>query len=216
MELTKATADMTGRMLNEAGLSIDGSSALHVESFQQTGGSTVLKGGTLGASGAFGVQIAAGELSGHGSIDGRLVMSVDGVLSAGDSSDATQRFNVAAGLDLLGGTFAVDLGGTSAGDHDLLDVTGAATLGGTLKVALLGGFKPVLGDAFDIILADGITGTFASMLLPTLSDGLFFKTINGGNFFRLEVAAVPLPAPALLLGGGVAVLGFATRRRQCV
>ena len=65
----------------------------------------------------------------------------------------------------------------------------------------------MLGDAFDIILADSITGAFGTVLLPTLGDGLEFTTFNGGGFFRLQVAAVPLPAPALLLGGALAVLG---------
>ncbi len=174
---------------------------------------TPCKGGTLGASDAFGVQFAGGELRGNGSIDGRLVLSASGVLTPGDANDETGEFDVAAGLDLLGGTFAVDLGGTARADYDVLDVHGAAHLGGTLKVSLLSGFVPVLGDAFDIILADSISGAFGAMLLPTLGDGLKFTTINTGSFFRLQVAAVPLPAPALLLGGALGVLGWASRRR---
>ena len=197
------------------GISIDGVQAtLQTVKFQQLTGTTFINGGTLGASGEFGVQFAGGELSGHGTIAGKLAMSVDGVLTAGDSLDATQRFDVTAGLDLLGGTFAVDLGGTLSADYDLLDVAGAATLGGILKVSLLDGFAPLLGDAFDIILADSISGAFGSILLPSLGDGLKFTTLNGGSFFRLQVAAVPLPAPALLLGGALGVLGLAARRRQ--
>ena len=199
------------------GISIDGVQAtLKTVKFQQLSGTTFINGGTLGASGEFGVQFAGGELTGHGIIAGKLTMSVAGVLIPGDTLDATQRFDVTAGLDLLGGTFAVDLGGTSSGDYDLLDVAGVATLGGILKISLLDGFDPVLGDAFDIILADSISGAFGTVLLPTLGDGLEFTTFNGGSFFRLQVAAVPLPAPALLLGGALAVLCWAARRRQRV
>jgi len=197
------------------GITIDGVDAqLQTVTFQQLSGTTAINGGTLAASGAFGAQFVGGELLGHGVIAGKLVLNGDAVLAAGDINDATQSFDVTAGLDLLGGTFAVDLAGTSSNDYDLLDVSGAALLGGTLKVSLLSGFNPVLGDAFDIILADSITGTFGNILLPTLSDGLKFTTINGGSFYRLEVAAVPLPAPALLLGGALGILGVAARRRS--
>ncbi|MCC6706959.1 MAG: hypothetical protein IT492_05265, partial [Gammaproteobacteria bacterium] len=196
------------------GITIDGVQA-HMDTvkFQQLAGFTAINGGALGASDAFGVQFAGGELRGNGSIDGRLVLSASGVLTPGDANDETGEFDVAAGLDLLGGTFAVDLGGTARADYDVLDVHGAAHLGGTLKVSLLSGFVPVLGDAFEIILADSISGAFGAMLLPTLGDGLKFTTINTGSFFRLQVAAVPLPAPALLLGGALGVLGWASRRR---
>lgn len=196
------------------GITIDGVDAsMQTGKFQQQAGTTFVNGGTLGASSAFGVQIVGGELTGHGNIDGRLVMDGEGALNAGDANDATQRFDIAAGLALLGGSFAVDLGGTADSDHDLLDVTGAATLGGTLRVALESGYVPILGDAFDIILADSITGAFGNILLPTLGNGLKFTTMNGGSFFRLEVAAVPLPAPALLLSGALGVLGYTARRR---
>ncbi len=199
------------------GISIDGVQAtLKTGKFQQLSGTTSINSGTLGASGEFGVQIAGGDLIGHGTIAGKLVMSVDGVLNPGDSADPTGHFDVSSGLDLLGGRFAVDLGGTNPTDYDVLNVHGAATLGGKLNVALLSGYTPVLGDAFDIILADSITGAFGTILLPTLSDGLKFTTLNGGTFFRLQVAAVPLPAPALLLGGALGALGFVARRRQRV
>jgi hypothetical protein len=196
------------------GISIDGVQA-HFDTvkFQQLLGATSINGGTLGASDAFGVQIAGGELRGHGSIDGRLVVTADGLLTPGDALDASGEFDVAAGLALLGGSFAVDLGGTARDEHDVLDVHGDATLGGTLSVSLLSGYVPVLGDAFDIILADSISGAFGNILLPTLGNGLKFTTLNGGSFFRLQVAAVPLPAPAWLLCGALGILGSLSRRR---
>ena len=222
LDVAGGSAELTGRVLNGALLSIDATSSLSAERFQQTALNlgtlvqTYLRGGSLGASGDFGVQVAVGELRGHGTIDGKLTLTGSGLLAPDESevSDMTGRLDVKAGLELLGGSFAVDLGGTSPSDYDLLDVDGAATLGGTLKVVLLDGFKPILGDAFDIILADSIGGAFGNILLPTLSDGLKFTTLNGGTFFRLQVASVPLPAPALLLGGALGVLGYTARRRR--
>ncbi len=211
-----ANVDLTGRLMNSAMLTIDASSAVHTAEFQQTAGHTDITGGTLGASNEFGVQIAGGEFRGHGTIDGKLVLSGSGLLSLDDtpSTDSIGHFDVMAGLALLGGTFVADLAGSAAGAYDLLDVQGAATLGGTLKVALLDGYNPILGDAFDIILANSISGAFGTILLPALSDGLTFTTINGGTFFRLQVTAVPVPAPVLLLGGALSVLGYYARRRR--
>ena len=211
-----AAVDLTGRLLNSAVLDIDATSVVRTAEFQQSGGYTSIKGGTLGASSDFGVQIAAGEFRGHGTIDGKLVLSGTGLLAVDDIPffDSVSHFDVMAGLELLGGTFVADLAGTALGGYDVLNVQGATILGGTLKVALLDGFKPMLGDAFDIILADSIAGAFGTIVLPTLSDGLKFTTLNGGTFFRLQVAAVPLPAPALLLGGALGVLGYTGRRRR--
>ena len=213
VDVNHATVEITGRLINSARLNIDGSASVHTGSFQQTAGLTHIAGGTLGASDDFGVQVAGGEIRGHGTIDGRLVLSANGLLAAGDSADNSGRFDVAGALDLLGGHFAVDLGGSAATDYDRIAVHGAATLGGSLEVALLDDFNPLLGDVFDIILADSINGVFGNIALPTLGDGLKFITVNGGTFFRLQVAAVPLPAPILLLGGAVALLGYHTRRR---
>lgn len=170
----------------------------------------------MGASDDFGVQIAGGEFRGHGTIDGKLVLSGTGLLSLDNipSADSIAHLDVMAGLELLGGTFVADLAGTAFADHDVLNVQGAATLGGTLKVVLLDGYNPILGDAFDIILADSISGAFGTIVLPGLSDGLKFTTINGGTFFRLQVTAVPLPAPPVLLGGALSVLGYCARRRR--
>ena len=211
-----ATVGLTGRLMNSALLTIDGTSVVHTAAFQQTAGYTSITGGTLSASDDFGVQIAGGEFRGHGTIDGKLVLSGTGLLSLDNipSADSIAHFDVMAGLELLGGTFVADLAGTAFADHDVLNVRGAATLGGTLRVALLDGYNPTLGDGFDIILADSISGAFGAMLLPSLSDGLKFTAINGGTFFRLQVAAVPLPAPLVLLGGALSVLGYCARRRR--
>ena len=43
------------------------------------------------------------------------------------------------------------LKGSGVTGFDQLNITGAATLAGTLNVSLLGGFTPEVGDAFDII-----------------------------------------------------------------
>lgn len=63
---------------------------------------------------------------------------------------------------LAGGTLAVELGGTAPGsEHDALQVTGAATLDGTLAISLVGSFEPVAGDAFTALTYGSLSGEFA-------------------------------------------------------
>src|SRR5690606_20148170 len=65
------------------------------------------------------------------------------------------------------GVLEVELGGYAPGtEHDQLAVTGAATLGGTLRVVLTDGFVPEDGDRFLIVPAASITGAFAALDLP--------------------------------------------------
>lgn len=49
-------------------------------------------------------------------------------------------------------------------------VSGPAVLGGTLRVELLDGFSPALGDAFTVLTAGSLTGGFATIEAPTLAD----------------------------------------------
>ena len=46
-----------------------------------------------------------------------------------------------------------------------------ASLGGTLNVDLISGFKPTVGETFDIIDYTSETGTFTTLNLPKLTGG---------------------------------------------
>jgi fibronectin-binding autotransporter adhesin len=127
--------------------------------------------------------------SGTLTVSNNAVAQVDGVLSVGPHGTVEGNSQVIANLR-NGGTVApglatsliptdalgtLHLGGdftqTSAGtlqiqlasisSFDALAIDGHATLGGTLKGSLFGGFAPAVGSAFQILTAtDGITGTF--------------------------------------------------------
>lgn len=101
-----------------------------------------------------------------------------------DNVDFAGTFSPGPGLAQLNlgnarydGTLDIELGGQSPGsgydqlNHSLSD--GLAQLGGTLDVSLIGAFTPQAGDVFDVITAaGGVTGTFASTLLPALASNL--------------------------------------------
>lgn len=94
------------------------------------------------------------------------------------------------------GTLTMELGGTTQGtQYDFLDVSGTATLGGTLIISLFGGFTPRLGNSFSLIDASGgISGTFATINVPT---GYTFKSNYSVTEFWMDVTGIPAVVSAL-------------------
>ena len=75
------------------------------------------------------------------------------------------------------GTLKIELGGTTQGtEYDVLNVTGKATLSGTLDVELINGFSPKEGDTFQIINFGTQSGCFETIHLPSLDTGLSWDT----------------------------------------
>ena len=67
----------------------------------------------------------------------------------------------------------IELAGIAPGtQYDQLHVTGQLSLGGTLEVSLVDGFAPAAGNTFDILDWGTLSGTFATLHLPTLAAGL--------------------------------------------
>jgi hypothetical protein len=97
-----------------------------------------------------------------------------GTLAPGHSIGQT---HVEGNLLLSSGTLQIELASDLQLGADTLLVDGLATLGGSLSVALLGGFSPTLGDNWQIIAANDIAGTFAS-----ITSGYSVQE-QGGNLF---------------------------------
>ena len=131
-------------------------------------------------------------MTGGGSIGGDLINN-GAVLSPGNSVGVlTVIGNFIQGS---AGVLAIDLAGID--DYDLLDIQGSAEFGGALDVSLLGDFQPSLGDEFDILNFSSATGSFDSMSLPALTDGLQWDMSN--LYVTGSLAVVPEPAGILLL-----------------
>jgi hypothetical protein len=104
-------------------------------------------------SGTVGPGIAPGS-GAVGTIAGRLTID----------SEFAQHFD---------GTLHIDLASdVPASGYDILDVTGIAKLGGTLRVSRVGLFEPALGDVFEILTASEVVETFDTVITPSLSGGL--------------------------------------------
>lgn len=198
--------------LNAGTLGIDATSALLSGSFQQTAGTTALQGGTLGATALDGVAFAGGELRGSGIIDGHLFIGGSAIVAPGMAPGAIGHFDVLGDLLITGGEFLIELAGTAPNEFDSLAMSGDILLGGTLRVVLGGGITLAAGDYFDILTADTVTGLFDAIFLPALGGDLAFQVINGDTYVRVAVAAVPLPAPLMLLFAGCGLLSLVRRR----
>jgi hypothetical protein len=120
------------------------------------------------------------------------------------------------------GTYIAEIAGLTQGsEHDLLNITGTAMLGGLLDVNLLNTdrYTPSLGDTFDILMADTITGEFDILLLASLSGNLdwdisYILDPYSTDIVRLSVVqAVPIPAAIWLFGTGLlGLIGIARKK----
>jgi hypothetical protein len=96
--------------------------------------------------------------------------------SPGISTAASVLFDNAPTI-VAGPTLMIELAGVAPGTgYDQLHVTGNLSLGGTLAVSLINGFTPVAGSSFDILDWGALSGTFASLDLPTLAADLSWNT----------------------------------------
>ena len=107
----------------------------------------------------------------------------------GNSPDAVSVQNVL--LDPTS-TLIMELDGTTPGSgYDQLDVSGLATLNGTLELTYLDGFSPSEGESFDLF--NGKTsGSFVQISLPALSNGLSWDTSS--LYANGTVSVVPEPS----------------------
>jgi T5SS/PEP-CTERM-associated repeat protein len=120
-----------------------------------------------------GFTVFFGSASGSGTFTGTGTVNFEGDLSPG-SSPATVSF----GGDVTLGPEArliIEIGGTTPGTYDQINVAGQLSLDGTLAISLINGFVPAAGQTFDFLVGSDVVGAFSSIELPTLN-GLAWNT----------------------------------------
>ena len=186
--------------------------------FTQTAGATINNGSITQSL----ISIDGGTLGGSGMINGDVNIGDLGSVNPGNSPGAL----TINGDFTSSGIFNVEIGGLLAGtEYDVLDVTGIANLGGTLNVDFfdLGGglFDASLGNTFDILSAESMTGQFDLFTLAMLGNGLdwqldYLIDFSGTtDIVRLSVvSAVPVPASVWLFSSGLlGLIGVARRKK---
>jgi hypothetical protein len=136
-------------------------------------GGTILVGSTARLDAQF-VNIEGGTLQGAGTVFvgtgpvNGVVRNLSGRVDPGNSTPGGSLDIIGDFSNLAGGTLAIQLGGTSSGQIDQLDMSRFAFLDGTLEVSLGGGFVPSVGNMFTFLTtaADGVFGEFENLVLP--------------------------------------------------
>ncbi|MFZ3376558.1 MAG: autotransporter domain-containing protein [Chthoniobacterales bacterium] len=162
-------AIFSGSVINSGSLTKIGAGKLTLSGVNTYTGGTIIDGGTLVVDGP--------QALGFGD-----VILNNGVLTA-DPQTIKVNGNY---TQHAGGTLLLAIGGTGAGQYDSLNVSGHATLGGTLQLVSTNGFMPKPGDQLSVVTAvGGISSEFADV-------------VNGFSAFRTE----------LLYGSNSVILDF--------
>jgi T5SS/PEP-CTERM-associated repeat protein/autotransporter-associated beta strand protein len=104
---------------------------------------------------------AGTTLGGSGTVGG-ITINAGGILAPGDSPGiltVNGNYNQTSG-----GVLNVEIGGAAPGaGFDQVAVSGSATVGGTLNLSLVNGFRPTVGQTFAIITSSSETGNFSTI-----------------------------------------------------
>ena len=172
---------------------------------EQTGGqTTVAAGAAMGGNSSSaisgGVMTVDGTYAGNPTVTGTGVLRGAGTINGtATNSSGTIRPGTSPGTLTINGNFSqgasgtleVDIDGTTPGTQfDVLDVSGSASLDGTLKVVQGGGFDPGVSDVFAFMTSGSRSGTFATLDAPAL---------GGGKSYQLDYPGTPDFGARLLL-----------------
>jgi fibronectin-binding autotransporter adhesin len=114
----------------------------------------------------------------------------DGSLALDATATAAGKLTLGSYTQGSGGTLTINLDGTTAGtNYYALNISGAATLAGTLDLST--GFTPVVGDTWDILNYTSETGSFATVDLPTAPTGDHYVFSCGAKDCTLTLDSGP-------------------------
>jgi hypothetical protein len=187
---------------------------------QMGNGSTLTVAGNLTNAGAVGLGGSTLTVNGYLINSGTVSVAAGALLGVG-----TGTFTATSGYQQLStGTLTEIIGSDSS--YGVLDITGPASLAGTLDVDLINGFDPTSGENFYLLESTGgVSGTFTTLDLPSgeiwnvsyntdcLTTGCVDLTFEG---YAPPPTSTPEPSVFLLLAMGIAVMIILLKYRDTV
>jgi outer membrane autotransporter protein len=178
------TATINATLNGEGGITKEGPGTLILTAENAYLGTTTINAGSLivdgsiaTISGAETFVNAGGLLGGNGTIGGDLTNS--GIVNPGRVNSPGTLTVAGNYTQTAGGTLQIEIAGTALGQFDLLAVGGHASLAGTLQLVSLGNFKLQVGDIVTFLTAaQGVSGTFSTILNPFVTNTLILAEIN--------------------------------------
>ncbi|MDB4265285.1 LEPR-XLL domain-containing protein, partial [bacterium] len=131
------------------------------------------------------------RLSGSGETDKDLV--IDGVFAPGNSPGLVEVNDFENN-----GVLEIELAGTAPEDFDRVIASGTAKLGGTLKVSLIDGFEPTIGDEFQFLTFASREGDFDTIEGIQLSETLALVPFVTDSGYVLKAVGIGAQAIAQL------------------
>ena len=129
-------------------------------------------------------QLQGGTLEGTGQVSSPL--NNDGIVKPGLSPGAITV--VGDYVQTSGGVYEVEITGTGANQFDRLNVTGSATLAGTLKMDSAA-YQPTVGQSISVLNAASVTGAFGTLQGLLSSGARPWKVTYGQNDVFLTARA---------------------------
>jgi hypothetical protein len=156
-----ATLRDSGTVVDSGNVDIAANATLSAAGFTQSAGAMQVDGMLSAAS----VTLTGGSLDGNGTIAGPLDIA-GGEVFGGDQIGQPGTLTVTGAYTQgAAGVMIADLAGIGAGQASAIDVTGGASLGGTLDINTVNGFALANGDTFTALtFAPGqLTGAFSAL-----------------------------------------------------
>jgi hypothetical protein len=211
-----AQLDNQGTLNVATSLIINKGSAAHLDE----GTINVSDGQTLQINGGTFQVNPQGVLQGSGTVD---------VSSTSFTNSGSVKPGAALGrLSVVGsfpqtssGAVNVEIGGRTLGqDYDQLQISGSATLAGTLNIGLTNGFRPTGGDSFEVLRFGSRTRAFDHINGLDLGGGLFLLPVfSPTNMVLTTIDTRPqivFETPRVLSGGAIEIILDGTAGRDFV